>query len=244
MAKFSRIEIVSTFKPEKELILLAGSSIKKITSDLKGNFITLNIPSDAPAELPRYAIHSSNMIIHIGLNRIQIISEPPDHIQYSIEEVFEFLKITTYKILNKIYESGLEYLWTGVITTIDYKDTSGSKTPFEAINPIFKKLLCLDWDKSDLASFNLQLGRKINDYFVNYNIHGYEKRKIKFNKDQIVKFDESKVGNEVGVQILLDINNKPMNVKKNPEIDLNKIILKQFKFSKSIEKDLNIEDLL
>ena len=148
------------------------------------------------------------------------------------------------KNLNKIYESDLEYQWTGVITTIDYIDTSGSKTPFEAINPIFKKLLCLDWDKSDLASFNLQLGRKINDYFVNYNIHGYEKRKIKFKKDQTVKFVESKAGNELGVQILLDINNKPMNLKKNPKIDLDKIILKQFELSKSIEEDLNIEGLL
>ena len=245
MVKFSRIEIVTTFKPKDDLMLLLGPSIKKVNDNLKGKFLQLTIPNDAPFELPRYAIQLKNMLIHIGLNRIQIISEPPPHIQNSIEESFKFIQETSKYIVSTILKGNLEYLWTGIITTI--KKELKAEKPIKAVYPIFKKMINLDWKDEELASFNFQIGRKIKDIFVNYTISGFEKRRLlldNLNKNKLSIENLKNVNSTIGIQILLDINNKPQTKKADPLKDLDNIIKQQFNLSKSMSKDLNLGDIL
>ena len=245
MAKYTRIEIVTTFKPEENLLLILGSSIKKINEKLNGKFIQLNIPNDAPLELPRFVIQLKNIIIQFGMNRIQIISEPPVHIQNSITESFKFIEETSKYIISTILENDLTYSWTGIVTTIEQE--TKSSTPLIAVYPIFKKMINLKWNVDELASFSFQIGRKIDGKFVNYTITGYEKRDFKINTidKKKIRFEEMKnISREIGIQVLLDINNKPEVKKKGPIEDLNNIIMHQLNLSKSLSTDLNLGDIL
>lgn len=123
----------------------------------------------------------------------------------------------------------------------------GFKSGLDAIEPIFSKLINIDRKSRKLGSFNLQFGIQEDTHFINYTLTAYESRNFVFKPEktglQAIDLQKFPI-KDCGVQITLDINNRPSLKNSDPLADQIILFQKLSATFNNLYKDLNIEGLL
>ena len=249
--RIDNYQVVMAFEIDPSVVLTCGPALKAINDKLGGRLITLNTPDDAPPSLPRIVLKMDDAILNLGLERIQITTSPPPHVSNDIQGSAKFAEQRTKTILEELLSVLPEYKWTGIIVDIEYpsKDKSIISSR-QAIAPVFDKLINLQRGGRDLSSFELQYGFEDNGYFVTYTMRGYERRSISVpraaqSSGAVVALDPADFPlAECGVEILVDVNNKPSSDLSNPLADIDKLLQKQSELVDSLPSDTNLEGVL
>ncbi len=247
--KITRQQLVVVFEIDELIMLTCGPALKNVQTELGGQVLTTNIPDGAPPSMPRIILKLKDANMSLGLDRIQLSTFPPSHISEDIEKSSEYtLKRAApffYELLPKIPK----YFWAGVITELRYYENPlKSKSANEVVIPIFDKLLNIDRQNKELASFQIKYGFKEDDCFVNYTLAGFEDRQVELQmppagKDLFVDLSEKPITG-CGVMILMDINNKPNKNNDNPIGDVEALLLKQKLLISNIAQIMNLEGVL
>ena len=246
--RIEKILIATVFKIDKDIILSWGRNLKKLQEHLKGKLIQLNIPELTPPEAPRVMIKSESSIINISLNRLELITKPPNHIYNDIIQSLKF-SLNQNDIIFEIIKDVLnDYQWTGVVCHLNYPNKK-TKNANEAAELVYDKITTINRKNLNLSSFQLGFGFNENEFFKNYNIQGYENRKINIPfdmaKNKTVSFDTNTFPiDECGVQFILDYNNKPKPSKFNPQEDILTIISEIKNDFKKLPEQFNLKEVL
>ena len=231
-------------------VLLFSGALNDYKKKYNAKIQLLNIPQNIPPDAPRIIVSIKNVVINISLTRLEIICKVPDHIESNSDAVIEFTRKIVFDILSHFWNVDLKYSWLGLVSTIDYALDRDEKTALQLAKPFFDYLVNIDRKNRDLGSFQIKFGFKENNFFKNYMITCFEKRDIKIDPSKfptwqkIYDLEEFSEIKKSGLRVVLDINNKPNDHKKDYFFDLDELI----KYIKTdivtIPNELNIVDLI
>ena len=247
--RVNRFEIVCAFEVDSSIVLTCGPYLKILQQKLGGKLLMINTPDEAPVEFPRVVLKLKDTILNVTLDRFQITTQPPSHVAQDMDKAVQFAYQRLNQIISDMQPANINYLWSGVIAEVEYpEDPLVSKSAPEAAAALFDRLIRIDRNKRELASFHLQFGIRDNNYYVNYTITGFETRQIqlplKTQKEYIsIELKEYPLS-ECGLKILIDVNNKPAPETRDPEKDIKLILKKHSELFTNITKDLNLEGII
>ena len=116
----------------------------------------------------------------MGLNRFQVVMEPPSHVADSYSESMKYARNRAepwFEVLTK--SGGTSYEWTGIVASLEYPSHSEETlSALEAAHPLLTRLTTLKWESKELATFQLIVGRKTMGYYRNYSLAGYRTRLV------------------------------------------------------------------
>jgi hypothetical protein len=228
--RIAQLQIAVIFHLDNQIVLTIGNSLKKMQEIFKGNVQVLNnLPDFAPPDAPRIIYNCPNFLINISLMRFDIVINIPMHISSSIEKAFEYMDSFIYKINEMLIEKNVSYEWAGFVGTLEYLKSRNNQNSLGFLGPVFDKLITINRNNQNLASFNLQYGFLDEPFYINYNINGYEKININIPNLMSLPSGASTVNPEIvesGIAITLDINNKPQKNKMQFKDDFKSISLK------------------
>jgi hypothetical protein len=247
--KINQAQVGIIFMPDKEIVFTIGGSLKKLQEKYKGNVQLLNnIPEFASPDTPRIIYGSSNFLINVSLMRLDIVINLPIHIASSYDKVLVYVNSIIYDIATIVVDDNVKYDWTGLILTIEYpKSGEKNKSSLTYSAPVFDRIVKIDRNEKQLASFGLQYGFLEDSYYINYNIGGYEKINIQMPSLPISIQQLSNPNTEIiesGISITIDINNRPHTTKKKYFEDFTDIAKMAEKKLKSVIADTNLSGLL
>jgi len=248
--RIPQTNVVIEFELAEDLLLTIGSDLKEFQKKTNSKLQVLNIPVNIPPEAPRAVISTQNALINIGLNRFEIISRIPKHIVDNYQSTINFTKNIVLDVYSALWNKELVYTWTGIVATIEYPLESDEKTALVISKPFFDKLINIDRNNRELASFQVKAGFQEGKFFKNYNISCFETYNLSFDPSKVPigtkYFDIEEYGEitDVGLRIVMDINNKRGEKSKDFPPDF-EILTKEFGTSfQSLTKDLNIDKLV
>jgi hypothetical protein len=198
-------------------LLTWGPKIREITQRFSGVLSTLNAPDGAPPDLPRAIVQFPDSLLQIAPARLHLALEPPSHVASSYDEALDF----AFNRARPLFDSLMDpesYQWTGIVVVLAYpQNGSNAQTSVDASRPFFERLTTLSWDTELLATFELKAGLKQGSFFRNYVVSGYETRQVVIapnSPDASIQVDiRDSALIELGVNITIDINNKPADEK-------------------------------
>jgi hypothetical protein len=244
----SGIQVVSTYELDKTIVLTCGPTLKQIQKKIGGILLPINIPADAPPSLPRVSMKLVDAILNVSLDRLQITMVPPAHISSDVAAAVAYVTNRTKTMIADLIPILPLYGWSGVILEFEYPSVNALVTTgATASTPIFDRLLRLDRAGREMAAFQFQFGYVEDGFYVNYTLSGYEKRTIPTIKPQVgvVHLDVTELPiAEVGVGIIMDINNKQKIKTTNPIEDIQTILIKHIDKYKNLGKELNLEGII
>lgn len=248
--KISQIQIVVGFEFDQAILLSCGPALKSLKNKLKGQIFTISAPEEAPPSLPRAVVKLEDTIFELALDRIQTTARPPAHVSHDIKQAIHFARQRVLSFLEVLGGAIPVYRWSGIITNIQFPETPlQSRSASEASTPIFDRLISVNRHGKELGSFEFKFAVKEADYFVGYLIAGYERRhiSIKVSTEEstpvLLNSDEFPVI-DAGIEIQIDINNKPTAALSSPANDIDKIINRQLDAVRELKSDLNLEGLI
>ncbi len=190
-------------------------------------------------------------ILNLSLDRVQITTSPPPHVANDIHESARFAEQRTTTILEELLGVLPGYKWSGLIVDLEFPSSSDNiKSSRQVIAPVFDRLIKMKRGDRELSSFELQYGFENDGFFVTYTIKGYEKRNI------IVPTQAPPEGGvvmlnpedfplaECGVEVLVDVNNKPSNNSEDALSDIQLILKKQIALVNSLPTDTGLKGVL
>ena len=248
--RINQIQFVNNFKLEEDLLLSHGPILQKMKNSLNGKLIILNVPKSAPPPAPRALIQLKNCIINVALDKIDITIKPPPHVVHDYRSSGNFAHSIIESIISIFYEAQLQYEWSGIIATIEYPIGPQTLTAVKAVTRIYDKLINVPRHNLDLVSFQLQFGFSENNFYKNYSIGGYESRNVDLKdyalsperRTVVINLEEFPIV-ESGLQISLDINNRP-TPKKTLLEDLSDLFSEHYATFDGLGKKLNLEEFL
>ena len=247
--KITRQEIVISFEIDKSIVLTCGQAIKNAQKKLGGQILHINAPENAPPSMPRVLLKLKDTMLNFGLDRIQLTMIPPSHVSDNIEKTSKYTIQRIGPFLSELLPTIPKYFWSGVITEIEFHEKPiKSNSANEAAIPIFDKLINIDRKEKELSAFQLQYGIKDDQHFVTYTLNAFEDRQIEFKFPSKQGFFLLKPSEypllEVGIRILLDVNNKPNEHNEDPVEDIEDILSKQNSLVLNIAEDTNLLGVL
>lgn len=247
--KIDRLEFVSAFKRDETVLLTVGKQIQQLRTKIESRVAQLNVPDDAPPELPRMVLQTKGFVLNLCQNRFQFVASPPDHSSSNVNESLDYLRKLISGVLTSLYESGVEYSWSGLVVTIHFpRDPEDVSSALQACAPLLSSLTQLDWDPSTLSSFEMKVGRREGSFFHTFAISGYEGRRWTVSKQaamQGVELDPSKgVLEDVGIRILVDVNNKPYQETHTAEDGLRLTEREFLRVMETLPETLNLQGVL
>jgi hypothetical protein len=248
--RVERIELVSAYRRDPAVYLTKGPAISAIAGRLSGEIITVNTPEHAPPELPRLVIRFERAVLQIGLNRFHFVAQPPTHVASSFSESLTYAASFAEPVFRELFDGGTPaFEWTGIVATLSYPvPRETAPTGIEAAGPVYKRLTNLSWNSDELASFDLRVGRRINGFYRNYSISGYQAGPIAVEVPAgatSIEIDVEKVpALEVGVSISLDVNSKPTAIRDDALADFSRTVNEARSAFESLVGDLNLGGIL
>lgn len=247
--RIEQFQIVSGFTVEMDIVLTVGAGLKKIAKDLGGRVLQLSVPTIAPPDAPRALVQSKDTVVHVGLNRFEVITRPPEHINSNFATSAEFAVSRASSIFEALHKLGGSYQWLGVIANIKYPKSGKDLTALKYSEVLFDNLLKIKRNDRPLSSFQVQFGFNEDDHYKSYMITGYESRDIKFSgeiPDGVgIEIDVSQFPlTESGFELTLDHNNKGSMIKTDPMNDLKNMISIMTRSFDNLPKQLNLEEYL
>lgn len=245
--RIEKILIATAFKPDKDIILSWGKNLKKLQEHLKGKLIQLNIPELAPPEAPRVIIKSEDSLVNVSLNRVELITKPPDHVNSDIYQSLKFSRSLNENVFEIVQDVLNGYQWAGVVCHLNYPQKT--KNANEASELVYDKITTIKRKNLTLSSFQFRFGFNENDFYKIFNFQGYESRNINFSfditKNEAVSIDANRFPiDECGIQFILDYNNKPQSSKLTPKEDISKIICEIENDFKELPEKFNLKEVL
>jgi len=246
--RLERIEVVSAFSRDEAVLLKQGPKISSLAQRLRGAVSMLNAPDRAPPELPRLIVRFEDSMLQVGLDRYQIVMEPPKHVSGSYEDAVEYARNRARPILQELAEAAA-YEWTGIVAECLFaQDKNRFRSGTSAVYPVFTRLTNLGWPENELATFDLRLGLRRNGYYHSYVVTGYEIRELQVVAPPgvtrvAVDASQGRIA-ETGYSIVLDVNNRPFQPKSGPLDDLESAFREHASAFVSLGQDLNLRGLL
>ena len=248
--RIEQLEFVWAFETDRSVLLSMGPQLQGLAAKLKGKTATISIPEQAPPEMPRLVIQVEKGLLQVGLNRFQLTVQPPDHVTNSYSEAVNFAKGLCRVILDELVKSKEGSIeWTGIVTNINYPSPKDSGiSALQAAAPVFRRLTTLPWEPNSLASFQLQAGQRVGDFFRTYTVAGYDIRKVTIAGPTRVRlaeldFQQAKP-DEVGVSIILDVNSKPSSGSRGARADYEATLSDHALAYTGLALDLNLQGII
>lgn len=246
--RMGRIQIVSSFNPDDTIVMSIGPSLKALAKRFRGKVSFVNAPNEVPAELPRAVMMLESGIVQIGINRYQVVIQPPDHVRKDYESSLDFSHNLAKSVMEGFRDVEIVPVWSGVVAEIEFVESPlRSKTMLEAVNEVSKKLITITPISSDLANFQLQIGYKVGQFFRNYTIGGFESRGahgMRLEEGESIELDISQIpAFEAGIRIVYDVNSKPIESSGDALDDLRRTIEAHKLGFETLLADLGLEDL-
>ena len=241
--RVSRAQTVVGFARDDEILLTAGKYLQKLSSELGVSIPKITVPPAAPPEAPRVIVPGSTILMQLGLNRAEFFTQPPDHVASDFDSATDFVLQAANRFLLDLM-TVVGYEWVGVVSTINFP-TNTAATLMAAAISVSDKLVNVPRKGRELSHFNLQIGFKEDPFYVTYSTRGYEIRTGAVPGPAPWSIDVSKVPvSETGIEILLDVNNKPQQAKQGLKADLLGIINQQKTRFRTLKQDLGLEGIL
>jgi hypothetical protein len=174
---------------------------------------------------------------------VELFTPPPDHVAGNFESAADFALQAANRFLLELM-TVVRYVWVGAVSTINFpaKDV---ETLLTAATPVSDRLINIPRKDRRLSHLNLQIGFKEDPFHVTYSITGYEIRTGTIPQPTTRFVDVSTVPiTETGIEIRLDINNKPQKAKRGLKTDLLEIFNQKKVKYRTLKDDLNLEGIL
>lgn len=247
--KIPQINTVIEFELTDNVLLVIAGALKTYQNLNNAKVQILNVPQSIPPDAPRIVISTPNALIRISLTRFEINSKIPNHIYGNFESSLIFTKAIVKSVLDTLMVPELKYSWLGLVCILEFPNSNFGESALKLSEKFFDKLVNIKRDSRDLSSFEIKFGYKENNFYKNFAISGYEARDIKIELlhqqgIQVIDFEKHGKITEVGLRIILDVNNRP-SIKSAILIDDLELVYKEINLNYSnLLDDLNIKDLL
>lgn len=248
-----QITLALSFYRDDTLVLREGSTLHELAKRLKGKISVINAPEKSPAEFPRLIVQFSYGMLQVALNRFQFIVKPPAHVVSSYDESMNFAQQTFAKLLPDLAKGvGNSFEWSGAVVVLNYpRSAEVASNGAQAVAPVMHRLTTLAWPSEDLVSFDLNVGRRVGQFFRNYGLRGYDIRELQVQAQpgQSIRIDAEVFRTraaiaETGVTVTVDVNSKPNKGKRDAAKDMNEVISDHRDAVSTLAADLNIEGVL
>jgi hypothetical protein len=243
--RFNSIRLVVDLHPSSELPLTLESVTSQLATAVDGKRNLSGVPSEAPPEIPRLIVSSKQLQVQIGLSRVESVLFVPDHVATTSSSAFAYMRQMITGPLAPLYVKLYPYKWAGVVLELD-QAVVGAKSMVDAIRASVSKLTNINHRIEDLAAFNLQYGFKEGDYFKHIKVQGYETRIVKkrIQAGQPLRIQQSEgTLMEAGIQLLVDVNNKPKQIRYSTLEDINSLVDEVESFSKEAPSIAKLNDI-
>jgi hypothetical protein len=248
--RIPQINTVIEFELTENVILIIAGALRKYQEVNNAKVQILNVPHSVPPDAPRIVLITQNALIRISLTRFEINSKIPNHIINNFDSAVIFTKSIIKNVIETLMVPELKYTWLGVVNILEYSVVDHGGTALKVSEKFFDKLINIDRNNKDLASFEIKFGFNEGCFFRNYSISGFETRDIKLEflngikGIQVVDLEKSGRIIDKGLRIVLDINNKPGNKSLNALSDLDTIFEEVNSKYRNLFVDLNIKDMI
>lgn len=224
-------------------MLTAGKYLQKLSKELGVPIPKMAVPSAAPPEAPRVIIPGSSTLIQVGLNRAELFTQPPDHVAGEFNPAVDFgLQAANRFLLDLV--TVVRYEWVGMVSTINFP-TKTITTMMAAATLVSDRLINIPRKTRELSHLNLQIGFKEDPFYVTYSISGYEIRVGAFPQPAPKSIEISMMPvSETGIEVLLDVNNKPLQSKRGLKADLVEIVNQEKTRFRILKEELRLEGIL
>jgi hypothetical protein len=244
-----RYEIVVAFDVEENIVLSCGPFLKKLQTDLGGRVFMINAPDDAPPPLARVVLKLEDCILNVGLDRFYITAIPPSHVAQDAKKSSNYARQRIFSMISELMPAVSAYRWSGIIAELDFpEDPLRNKSALEAAVPVFDRVMKIDRRNRKLGSLEIRFGFRDDQYFVNYMVTTFERRSIKLPKPPkrgvfAVELSEHPL-TACGIEILVDVNNKPACSGGDPNKDIELILDKHMELYENLPKEVGLEGML
>lgn len=249
--RVANFQIAVAFEIEPNLILSLGPSIKALAARSQGQIHDAGFGDpDFPPDVPRIVVQTKQFLVNISLNRFDIHTTPPRHLQENHPAAVQFAQTVASDVLGELLKVPVTYLWAGLVAHLKYPNEKPLASAPMAVNPVFQKLVNIPSSGKPLSSFEMRFGHQDGDLFRSITVGGYATQNIRFRHVPLgeqAAVPMSVEGTEIvetGVQIFLDLNNKPSAEKKNPLDDLKGLFEMCNKSISTLPEELNLKEIL
>lgn len=227
------IKIVVNHDVKEDLLLVFGSFLKQMATNLNGE-IRINQVSDAtPPEIPRAIIISKETQIQFGLNRIEVeIKGVRKHVKKdSLHDLYKH-RIKEAEGLIQSYLSRGEFTqaFAGIVAPIRFPQSMETGKD-ELLNQLH--LLCTGRMNTKLVTFSQKVGLNLEEKFVNFEVREYEVKNVNISAPITNKPITLNLENfptvERGIMSIVDVNNKPKTTKFDFSNDIAELVSSFFR---------------
>ena len=227
------IKIVVNHDVKDDLLLVYGSFLKQMATNLNGE-IKINTVSDAtPPEIPRAIIVAKETQILFGLNRIEVeLKGMRKHAKReSLHDLYKH-RIKEAEVLIRSYLSYAEFAqgFSGIVAPVRFPQNMEINKN-ELLNQLH--FLCTGRMNTKLVTFSQKVGLNIDDKFENFEVREYEVKNVNVsapvtNRPFTLNLDDFPTV-ERGIMSVIDVNNKPQATKFDFSNDFAGLVLTFFK---------------
>ena len=247
-------QVVFGLKIDPNIVFKKGHCLARIEEALGGQLVSLNTPRAAAPEAPRALVRTSDTIVSMCLNRLEILMLLADETGGDFATATDAARALMKQIL-LLCPVADSYEWAGMIASLQYPGSDPTLLPSQAAAPAADRLLSVGRRGRSLTAFQLQYGFQDRDLYRTYTFGGYSKGTVELQKqvslddvvDGAVRMDPSDVVGgrqlETGISVVIDFNNKPAGSHAGPE-DGNGILDAMVSSFSSLSSDFNLEGIL
>jgi hypothetical protein len=249
--RVANFQVAVAFEIEPELILSLGPSIRALATRTQGRIHDAGVGDpDFPPDVPRIVIQTKQFLVNISLNRFDIHATPPRHLQENHSAAVQFAQTVAGDVLGELLKVPVSYAWSGIVAHLKYPSEKPLASAPMAVAPIFHQLINIPHSGKPLSSFEVRFGYQEDDLFRSIKLGGYATQNIRFKS--VAEGEQTAAGFgvegadivETGVQVFLDVNNKPSAGKKTPIDDLKRLFEVCEKSILTLPEELNLKELL
>ncbi|MCW5547690.1 MAG: hypothetical protein KIT44_01880 [Opitutaceae bacterium] len=245
--QIAQVQFVTAFPAQESLLSRLDTVLNKLSKALNGQRINPKVSShNAPAEIPRSLIIAQNTFVQVALNRIEMRLSPPEHVSGSVDASVKYFGDVLKGLFGEMLTVAPRADWVGAVLTVQYP-TRHAKTAIQAVHPAFKKLLTIPDPGDNLSAFHFMYGVRHGDHFKHITVQGYHTSEFQadIKPGEVVNIPlEQATIKEVGLQLLLDVNNKPSPTKQGTSEEFMKVLSALQDYARTAPNELGLDIIL
>jgi hypothetical protein len=248
--KIAQLQIVAGYANTPQVQLSLGADLVELQRTEGGQLLTINAPDQAPPQLPRVLLRLADTVLNVALNRIEIVTVPPQHVASNFSAALKFARSRVATFLEPLVGRMPAYEWSGVVAELEFHNARLPHGNTEQMTTsLFDRLTKIERGDRRVTAFQLSFGVRDVELFVGYNIHEFEYRNVRLTgplrpgERVVVGPDQMKV-TDSGINIVVDVNNRTGKSRKGLLVDIDSIFSEQQRRFDSLAQDLNLTEVL